>query len=62
MKTLPLKAGLILLGFFQIFTILTKWGEDTRGTIIASLILVGCILLLMTDVSFNRDNRKTFTK
>ncbi|MEK3953716.1 MULTISPECIES: hypothetical protein [Psychrobacillus] len=56
-KTLPLKVGLVLLSIFQVYTIMTRWGEDTRGTIIASVILVGCILLLMTDVFFSRDNR-----
>ncbi|MFJ7826109.1 hypothetical protein [Psychrobacillus sp. NPDC096623] len=50
------------MSIFQIFTILTRWGEDTRGTIIASLILVGCIFLLMTDVYFNIDNRNNHTK
>ncbi|MEK5215848.1 hypothetical protein [Psychrobacillus sp. FSL H8-0487] len=61
-KTLPLKVGLVLLSIFQVYTIMTRWGEDTRGTIIASVILVGCILLLMTDMFFSRDNRNNHAK
>lgn len=61
-KTLPLKVGIILLSMFQVYTILTRWGEDTRGTIIASVILVGCILLLMTDLFFRKVNRNNQAK
>jgi hypothetical protein len=55
-KTLPLKVGIILLSIFQIYTIFTRWGQDTQGTIIASVILLGCIILLMADIFFKSDN------
>jgi len=63
-KTLPLKVGIILLSIFQVYTIFTRWGEDTKGTIIASVILVGCILLLMADMFFksNSDNHSNHSK
>ena len=61
-KTLPLKVGLILLSIFQVYTIFTRWGEDTQETIIASIILVGCILLLLTDMFFRSDNRNNHAK
>lgn len=55
-KTLPLKAGIVLLSIFQVYTIFTRWGDDIQGTIIASIILVGCILLLMIDMFFSSTN------
>jgi len=61
-KTLPLKVGIVLLSMFQVYTILTRWGDDTGGTIIACVILVGCILLLMIDLFFRRDNRTNHVK
>lgn len=61
-KTLPLKVGIVLLSMFQVYTILTRWGDDTGGTIIACVILVGCILLLIIDLFFRRDNRTNHVK
>ncbi|PZX07360.1 hypothetical protein C7437_101473 [Psychrobacillus insolitus] len=61
-RRLPLKVGIILLSIFQVYSIFTRWGEDTRGTIIASIILVGCILLLITDMFLKSDNHKNHAK
>ncbi|PIC79036.1 hypothetical protein CSV75_13775 [Sporosarcina sp. P18a] len=54
-KTLPLKVGIILLSIFQVYIIFTRWDEDTLGTFIASVILVGCIVLLMAGMFFRSD-------
>lgn len=56
-KKLPFKIGIILLSIFQIYTILTRWNEDTQGTIIASIILIGCIFLLLIDVFFKNSKQ-----
>lgn len=51
-KVVSLKVGLILLSIFQIYTILTRWYKDTQGVIIASIILIGCIILIFVDILF----------
>lgn len=61
-KTLPLKVGIVLLSIFQVYTIVTRWGEDALGTIIASVILVGCMLLLMVDMFFTSTNHNNHSK
>ncbi|PIC64767.1 hypothetical protein CSV79_05245 [Sporosarcina sp. P13] len=61
-KKLPLKFGIFLLSIFQVYTIFTRWGQDTQGTIIASAILVGCILLLIADMFFKSDNPNNHSK
>ncbi|WLR52510.1 hypothetical protein LC040_06320 [Bacillus tianshenii] len=62
MKTLPLRLGIILLSIFQLYTIFHSWGQDMKGTIIAIVILVGCVLLLMADVFFSNDNHNNSSK
>lgn len=61
-KTLPLKVGIVLLSIFQLYTIFTRLSEDKQGTIIASVILVGCILLLMVDMFFKSTNHNNNSK
>ncbi|PID14885.1 hypothetical protein CSV63_10580 [Sporosarcina sp. P34] len=61
-KTVPLKVGIILLSAFQVYTIFTRWGEDTLGTIIAGVILVGCIVLLMAGMFFRSDKHSNHLK
>lgn len=61
-KTLPLKVGIILLSIFQVYIIFTKWGEDTQSIIIASVILVGSILLLVVNMFFRSDNHSNHVK